>query len=78
MSNDEPQVTLNGVLHHFAELVRILDGALAKAERVNDVELIDRLRQAKAAAEHSNKLVGELRDMLPATNQEGHASSSAV
>ena len=55
---------LSGAVENFAELVRILDAAMIRAERVNDQELVERLSRAKAAAERSGMLIGELRNVL--------------
>jgi len=55
---------VKSVGEHFAELLRIIDTALADASRVGDHELVERLERAKAAAEHSNGLVSRLSDIL--------------
>ena len=64
VSEDNAQDAVKSVGEHFAELLRIIDTALAEASRVRDHELVERLERAEAAAEHSNGLVSRLSDIL--------------
>jgi hypothetical protein len=71
VSEDDAQYALNGASEHFAELLRVLDAAIADANRITDHELVDRLARAKAAAEHSRELVARLSGMIRSEQTAG-------
>lgn len=77
MSGIEGRDALNGAVHNFEELVRILEDAVTRAERVNDGELVARLTEAKSAAEHSSRLLEELRGNQSSNAQTTTASPRA-
>jgi hypothetical protein len=52
-------------------LLRLLDAAIADANRITDHELVDRLARAKAAAEHSRELVARLSGMIRSEQTAG-------
>ena len=68
--SDKTKDALNGVVRNFDELACIVDEALAKAARLEDEELIERLKRAKAALEVANKRIGKLGELVEANEGE--------
>lgn len=60
MSDDDTQDAASNAVGHFVELIRILDEAMTHATLLADNELAKRLALAKAAAEHSKELLGQI------------------
>ena len=73
MSQDDAQDAVNSAREHFAELLRVIEAAVADASRVGDQELVKRLARAKAAAERSNELVSRLSGILESESKASDA-----
>ena len=76
LSEDDAKGALDAALEHFAELARVLDDACANATKVDDLEMIEGLARAKAAATRGTGLVAELRDILASRGDGEHASAA--
>lgn len=69
VSETSTQDAARGAAEDFAELIRILDDAIARATRVHDPELVEKLTLARGAAEHSAELLEKLRAIVPSEDE---------
>lgn len=60
VSEDETRDAASSAVEHFAELIRILDHAMAEATLLADRDLVKQLARAKGAAQQSKELLDKL------------------
>lgn len=74
MIDDHARDAIRAASDHFAEVTRILDEAVARAIRLGDDELVERLNRAKSAAKRGETLIGKIGATLADDAGQDHAS----